>query len=113
MEQQAANALSYLTTKGEEEKTPGNKDLVLTVFQVYLACAPQKEISDFDFIEEPEGPFISFVPEGCFIAGITDSEKPEISTLAERNSATSTDIDYRSSFTSVGKPETVYSFQRR
>lgn len=56
--------------------------LVRTVSQASLACAPQTELADFEFMKDPKGPFILFIPQFCMKAGLTDKEKAEIPTLA-------------------------------
>lgn len=48
---------------------------------------------DLDFIEEPKGPFASFILDVCMMGGVTDYEKAEMPIIAEFFSAQSTDAD--------------------
>lgn len=51
---QAADALSGLTTVGDEVA-------VLTVSQAFFACVQMMEITDFEFTEESRDQFVRFV----------------------------------------------------
>lgn len=60
------------------------------------------EMVDFEFIEKRKDPFVTFIPELCIKAGITDNNKAKIPTLAELISAQLTDADFRPALVSVG-----------
>lgn len=82
---------------------------VITVSQDVLACAPQMEITDFEFIEEPNGLFAPFTPEVCTMAGVADKEGTETPTLDVFVTAQASDVDYRAACISVGKPNTLFN----
>lgn len=67
----AADALSRFKTESESKSTPDNKVPALTVSHAFIECAPQTEITDFEFIKEPEGPIIPLAPEVCMMRSIT------------------------------------------
>lgn len=60
IKQQKAGALSLLSTKYEGHAIIHEKVLVLTVSLTFLECAQPTEVPDFEFIEDPEGPFMPF-----------------------------------------------------
>lgn len=68
---------------------------VLTVSQEVIACEPQKEITDFDFIVEPKGLFVSYNLEVCMTAGIADEKRAEITRLADFISPQASNADCR------------------
>lgn len=50
---QAVKALSRLKTKGEDKTVLSQEVPVLTIPQQILACAPENDIADLQFFEEP------------------------------------------------------------
>lgn len=63
----------------------------------------------FELLQRPNGPFVPFILEIFTIADITDSNKTEISTLAEFIFAQSTDGNVFSAFDSFRKPNACYN----
>lgn len=82
---------------------------VLTVSQELFPCVPETEIIDFKPIEEPQGPFVSFIPKFFMKAGVAENQQAEIPTLAEFVPAQATDSDRRAAFTSVEKRNTRFN----
>lgn len=83
--------------------------VVLNIFQGCFACPPNTETTDFKFIEEPMIRIVPFIAEVCMIAGITDNDEVEVRIQAKFISAQSTDANRRSTFVSLGKPNTHFN----
>lgn len=71
VKQQAALALSRLNTKREDIIIMKDEVLVLTVLQKIFASVARTSPSDFEFTEEPKGPFLLLILEVCITAVIT------------------------------------------
>lgn len=106
MKQHAADTLSSLKKQCKEKTAMEDEVPVLIASRALLACAIQSETTDFVFIEEVKGPFVSFLREGSMMAVITDKEKGDILTLSEFIMTEFPDADCRTRFTSVGKEST-------
>lgn len=65
--------------------------------------------ADLETTKETEGPFVSFLPKVCILAGITDNEKTETLALSEIISLHSSDSDCRVCFVSVAESNTRFS----
>lgn len=68
------------------------------------------ETPDFQPIEEPIGPFITFIPTASISVGIKDNEKAETLTLIEFITTQSTDSGSCAAFASVRGPSTSFKF---
>lgn len=83
---QASDVLSCIKTNNVDKTTLKVEVSVLTIPKK-IACAPKKEATDINSIEEPIGPFAFFIPEVCGKDGLTDSIYTKIPTIAEFISA--------------------------
>lgn len=82
IKQQAAEALSPLETKVVDHAPSGDKVLVIIIPSKSFACTPLTKTSDFKTHEELKVISVNFIPGVGLLAGITDDEKAEISTLS-------------------------------
>lgn len=80
---QAVDALSLLKTEAEHENFLDDEVSDHTISQEILLCALQLDITDFEFIEKPEGPFLPFIQKRFIMVGTTVNRKAEILTLTE------------------------------
>lgn len=69
--------------------------------QKIFACLPRTETTDFNFIENPEGSFFSFIQQVCMIVVNTDIDKAEILMLAIFILSHSANVDCRFMIVSV------------
>lgn len=93
---------SRLKTNGEDKPARDDDAPVLNIPYKIFACAPKTETTDFEMIQAPKGPFISFILEAGIMSGITKSDMPKIPTITKFISAQNTDAAYRSAFAPVG-----------
>lgn len=107
----AAHALLRFKTNTKVTKTVNSEISVISISQKILSCASKTEITDFKFIEEPRDPLIPFIPKVCVVASITGYEKAKILTLPEYILEQSTDEEYCSAFTFVGKPSSCFTVE--
>lgn len=77
-----------------------------------ISMCAQDGNKDLEFIEEPKGPFIHFIPEVSMMAGIENNNKTYIPTLAEFTSPQFNDADCSSVFASDGTPNTRFNVER-
>lgn len=103
-----SSPLSPANTKSEDEKPLDYIAPVLIEFQAFFARAPQMETNGFEFIKNFKCPSVTFIPEICKIAEITESEKVELPKLAKLITAQSNNTDFRIAFTSVRRPSTLF-----
>lgn len=101
IKRQAADTLSRIKSKREDETALDEEVSVLTISQEYFAYASKTEKSELDLIEDRKGHLVLFIPEVCMMKGISDNDKLEIPTLVEFIAAQSNDADCRSTFASV------------
>lgn len=106
---QAAHVLSWLKKKGKDKTLLDNEVSIRSIPQNIFSYAPQTEIADFEFIEDPRGSFVSYIPEFCTMEGITNNEQAKTPTLAELIMAQSSDVACRAVFTSIGKPNSRFN----
>lgn len=112
IERRAADVLSGLKNNGEGKTSLDDEVSVFTKLPAFFASVPQMETNYFEFIQEPKGLFLPFTMEVCMIAGIMDSEKAEMKTLAEFITAQYSDEDYHTAFTCVKKWSTRFNVDR-
>lgn len=79
----AADVLSRPETKGEATERLDDEIPVLTVFGDVFACVAQMKINDVEFIENPRGPFVRFIPKICMRLSGPDNKTAEIQPLVE------------------------------
>lgn len=88
---QEADELSRLETKSEDKISPQDEVPALFLLQTFFTCASKSEIPNLQFVQKGKNPLVLFVLEACLMAGIRYNDKAETPTLAEFDSAQSTD----------------------
>lgn len=107
---QRREALLRLETKGRDLATPDDEVLVLILSLLSLACEPPTKDPLLDTIEEPEAPFVRFIPIFRMLTGIMDIEKAEITTPSRFLTVQSTDSDRYTAIKTLRKPTPVSTF---
>lgn len=98
---QAANGLTRLKTTREVQTVLEDEVQDLTTLKELFAYAPTTETPELELFGKPKDHSERFIPDVCITAGIKDSDKEEVPTLAKFISAQSSDADFCSSFPSV------------